>query len=143
MLVTTTERISGQEYEIIGEVFGLTTRSKNMFKDLGAGLKSVVGGEIKGYTDMQREARDQAIERLKAEASKLGADAVVMMRFDSGTIGTDMQSVVAYGTAVKYIFLQKRRRPFLVRSTSFSFHISLLLNTILLDEQLDPLNFDL
>ncbi len=88
MLVTTTERISGQEYEIIGEVFGLTTRSKNMFKDLGAGLKSVVGGEIKGYTDMQREARDQAIERLKAEASKLGADAVVMMRFDSGTIGT-------------------------------------------------------
>ena len=53
MLVTTTERISGQEYEIIGEVFGLTTRSKNMFKDLGAGLKSVVGGEIKGYTDMQ------------------------------------------------------------------------------------------
>jgi len=101
MLVTTTERISGQEYEIIGEVFGLTTRSKNMFKDLGAGLKSVVGGEIKGYTDMQREARDQAIERLKAEASKLGADAVVMMR--SGTIGTDMQSVVAYGTAVKYI----------------------------------------
>ena len=88
MLVTTTERISGQEYEIIGEVFG---------------LKSVVGGEIKGYTDMQREARDQAIERLKAEASKLGADAVVMMRFDSGTIGTDMQSVVAYGTAVKYI----------------------------------------
>ena len=51
---------------------------------------------------MQREARDQAIERLKAEASKLGADAVVMMRFDSGTI-TDMQSVVAYGTAVKYI----------------------------------------
>ena len=103
MLVTTTERISGQEYEIIGEVFGLTTRSKNMFKDLGAGLKSVVGGEIKGYTDMQREARDQAIERLIAEASKLGADAVVMMRFDSGTIGTDMQSVVAYGTAVKYI----------------------------------------
>ena len=53
---------------------------------------------------MQREARDQAIERLKAEASKLGADAVVMMRFDSGTIGTDMQSVVAYGTAVKYIY---------------------------------------
>ena len=93
---------------------------------------------------MQREARDQAIERLKAEASKLGADAVVMMRFDSGTIGTDMQSVVAYGTAVKYInFATKRRRPFLVRSTSFSFHISLLLNTILLDEQSDLLNFDL
>ncbi|MEG0237124.1 MAG: heavy metal-binding domain-containing protein [Cetobacterium sp.] len=88
---------------MIGEVFGLTTRSKNMFKDIGAGFKSMVGGEIKGYTDMQREARDQAIDRLKDEANKLNADAVVMMRFDSGTIGQDMQSVVAYGTAVKFI----------------------------------------
>lgn len=74
-----------------------------MFKDIGAGFKSMVGGEIKGYTDMQREARDQAIDRLKDEANKLNADAVVMMRFDSGTIGQDMQSVVAYGTAVKFI----------------------------------------
>lgn len=103
MLVTTTEKIPAKEYEIIGEVFGLTTRSKNMFKDLGAGLKSMVGGEIKSYTDMQKDARSQAIERLKSEAAAMGADAVVMMRFDSGTIGTDMQSVVAYGTAVKFI----------------------------------------
>lgn len=103
MLVTTTEKIPNQEYEVIGEVFGLTTRSKNVFKDIGAGLKSVVGGEIKSYTDMQREARDQAIERLRDEAKAIEADAVVMMRFDSGTIGQDMQSVVAYGTAVKYV----------------------------------------
>ena len=79
MLVTTTERISGQEYEIIGEVFGLTHVLKICLR-FRCWTKSVVGGEIKGYTDMQREARDQAIERLKAEASKLGADAVVMMR---------------------------------------------------------------
>jgi uncharacterized protein YbjQ (UPF0145 family) len=89
MLVTTTERIPGRDYEIIGEIFGLATRSKNVFKDIGAGLKSIVGGEIKSYTDMQREARDQAIERLKSEASKIGADAVVMMPFDSGTIGQE------------------------------------------------------
>lgn len=103
MLVTTTEKIPGKEYEIISEVFGLTTVSRNMIQDLGAGFKSVVGGEIKQYTKMQKESRDKAIERLKAEADELGADAVVMMRFDSGTIQTDMQSVVAYGTAVKYI----------------------------------------
>ncbi|MGY3767107.1 heavy metal-binding domain-containing protein [Vagococcus vulneris] len=102
MLITTTEKIPGKDYEIIGEVFGLTTRSKNMFKDFGAGLKSMVGGEIRSYTEMQRDARDQAIDRLKEEATHVGADAVVMMRFDSGTIGQEMQSVVAYGTAVKF-----------------------------------------
>lgn len=103
MLITTTETIPGKNYEIISEVFGLTTISRNMLQDLGAGLKSVVGGEIKAYTKMQREARDTAIDRLKSEASELGADAIVMMRFDSGTIQSDMQSVIAYGTAVKFI----------------------------------------
>ena len=103
MLITTTERIPKQEYAVIGEVFGLTTQSKNVFKDLGAGLKNIVGGEIKAYTQMQEEARNIAINRLKENAEKMGADAVVMMRFDSGSIGQDMQSVVAYGTAVKFI----------------------------------------
>ena len=103
MLITTTESIPGKNYEIISEVFGLTTISRNMLQDLGAGLKSVVGGEIRDYTKMQREARDTAIERLKLEANELGADAIVMMRFDSGTIQSDMQSVIAYGTAVKFI----------------------------------------
>lgn len=102
ILITTTENIPGKEYEVIGEVFGLTTQSKNMIKDFGAGLKSMVGGEIRSYTQMLQKSREQALERLRQEAVEKGADAIVMMRFDSGTIGGDMQSVVAYGTAVKF-----------------------------------------
>lgn len=102
ILITTTEKIPGKDYEIIGEVFGLTTQSKNVFKNIGASFKNVVGGEIKAYTEMMTESRDISIERLRENAVKMGADAVVMMRFDSGSIGTDMQSVAAYGTAVKF-----------------------------------------
>lgn len=102
ILVTTTEKIPGQDYEVLGEVFGLTTQSKNIMRNIGASLKNVVGGEIKDYTKMLNESRNIAIERLRANAVAMGADAVVMMRFDSGSIGTDMQSVAAYGTAVKY-----------------------------------------
>lgn len=102
MLITTTEAIPGKDYEVIGEVFGLTTQSKNVFKNIGANLKNIVGGEIKAYTEMLEESREKAIERLKQNAKDMGADAVVMMRFDSGSIRTDMQSVAAYGTAVKY-----------------------------------------
>lgn len=103
ILVTTTEKIPGKEYEVLGEVFGLTTQSKNIMRNIGASLKNVVGGEIKDYTKMLNESRNIAIERLRQNAIAMGADAVVMMRFDSGSIGTDMQSVAAYGTAVKYL----------------------------------------
>ncbi|KRM12357.1 hypothetical protein FD16_GL002351 [Paucilactobacillus suebicus DSM 5007 = KCTC 3549] len=103
MLVTTTEKIPGKDYEIIGEVFGLTTQSKNIVRNIGAGLKNIVGGEIKDYTQMMVEARDVSIDRLRENAAAMGADAVVMMRFDSGSISADMQSVAAYGTAVKFI----------------------------------------
>ncbi|WP_436666874.1 heavy metal-binding domain-containing protein [Latilactobacillus sakei] len=103
ILITTTENIPNKQYEVLGEVFGLTTQSKNVIKNIGASLKNVVGGEIKAYTEMMTESRDIAIERLRQNAIEMGADAVVMMRFDSGSIGTDMQSVAAYGTAVKYI----------------------------------------
>ncbi|KRL90159.1 hypothetical protein FC46_GL000345 [Lactobacillus kalixensis DSM 16043] len=103
ILITTTEHIPGHNYEIIGEVFGVTTQSRNAISDIGAGLKSIVGGEIKGYSKMIENSREQAIQRLREEADEKGADAIVMMRFDSGSIGTDMQSVVAYGTAVKFV----------------------------------------
>lgn len=102
ILVTTTEQIAGREYEFIGEVFGVTTQSKNVLRNMGASLKNIVGGEIKAYTEMLHESRQKAIERMKQEAIDKGADAVVMMRFDSGSISGDMQSVVAYGTAVKF-----------------------------------------
>ena len=102
ILISTTERIPGHDYEIIGEVFGVTTQSKNVFSNIGAGFKNIVGGEIKAYTDMLHQSREKAIERLREEAMNAGGDAIVMMRFDSGSIGTDMQSVVAYGTAVRY-----------------------------------------
>lgn len=103
ILVTTTENIPGKNYEIIGEVFGVTTQSRNAISDFGAGLKSVIGGEVKGYTKMLTTSRNTAIQRLKDEAQSMGGDAVVMMRFDSGSIAGDMQSIVAYGTAVKFI----------------------------------------
>lgn len=102
ILISTTENLPGHTYQVLGEVFGVTTQSKNALSNIGAGLKNLVGGEIKAYTDMLHESREKALSRLKDEARSKGADAVVMMRFDSGSIGTDMQSVVAYGTAVKY-----------------------------------------
>lgn len=103
LLVTTTEQIPGQTYEVIGEVFGLTTQSKNIVRNIGAGLKNIVGGEIKDYTKMLDDARQEAVARLRANAAAMGADAVVMMRFDSSAISSDMQSVAAYGTAVKFV----------------------------------------
>jgi uncharacterized protein YbjQ (UPF0145 family) len=103
ILITTTEKIPGHDYEIIGEVFGVTTQSKNVFSNIGAGFKNVVGGEIKAYTDMLKQSREESIARLRQEAKDVNADAIVMMRFDSGSIGADMQSVVAYGTAVRYV----------------------------------------
>lgn len=103
ILITTTENIPGKNYEIIGEVFGVTTQSRNAVANLGASLKNVIGGEIKGYTKMLHNSRDEALQRLREAATEKGADAVVMMRFDSGSIASDMQSVVAYGTAVKFV----------------------------------------
>lgn len=103
ILIVTTENIPGKKYEVLGEVFGMTTQSKNLLRNIGAGLKNIVGGEIKDYTKMLEESRYVAVERLRKNAAQMGADAVVMMRFDSGSIGADMQSVAAYGTAVKFV----------------------------------------
>ncbi|EGO6539130.1 hypothetical protein WMK_02867 [Enterococcus faecalis ATCC 35038] len=102
MLITTSEKLYGKEYETLDVVFGVTTHSKNIVKNIGAGFKNLVGGEIKAYTEMQQEARKIAMDRLKEEAKNIGADAIIAMRFDSGSISNDMQSVVAYGTAVKF-----------------------------------------
>ncbi len=100
--VVTTNDLPGYEIvEVYGEVFGLIVRSRNVFSNFGASLRTVFGGEVKGYTKLLSDTREQAMERLKIEASDRGANAVLMMRFDSGDIANMMNEVVAYGTAVR------------------------------------------
>lgn len=102
MLVVTTERIPGYEVEeSLGEVFGVVVRSRGLGGNFVAGLRSIVGGEIHEYTELLEHARQDAIDRLKRNAQAMGADAVVMMRFDSSEIGQTMSEIVAYGTAVR------------------------------------------
>ena len=102
MIVTTTENIPGHDViETFGQVFGVVVRSRGLGGNIAAGLRSIVGGEIHEYTSLVEDTRRQAIDRLVANAAMLGANAVVMMRFDSGSIGQTMNEVVAYGTAVR------------------------------------------
>ena len=102
ILVVTMNDIPGYEVvEVYGEVFGVLTRSRNIVSNIGAGLKSIVGGEIGGYTKLLTDSRIEAKERLKEAAAKKGANAVIAMRFDTSEIGGNMNEVAAYGTAVK------------------------------------------
>lgn len=102
MLVTTTENISGHVItEVLGATFGVVVRARGVGGDIMASLKGLVGGEVKQYTQMIEDARRQAMDRMVQNAAAMGADAIVMMRFDSGDIGTNMSEIVAYGTAVK------------------------------------------
>ena len=101
MILSTTENI-GREYEVIGLVEGGTVMSVNALKDIGAGLKNLVGGELKKYTDMQESSRKIATERMVAQAQSLGADAVVAVRYGSSSITQAASEVMAYGTAVKF-----------------------------------------
>lgn len=102
ILTVTMNDIPGYEIvEVYGEVFGVLARSRNLMSTIGAGLKSVVGGEIGGYTKLLSGSRIEATERMKEAAAKKGANAVVAMRFDTGEIGNNMNEVAAYGTAVK------------------------------------------
>ena len=101
MIVTTTENIPGYRVtNVIGQVFGLTVRSRGVGGNVAASLKSLVGGEIRSYTKLLEDARREAIDRLVETATAAGANAVVMMRFDSSEMGQTMSEIVAYGTAV-------------------------------------------
>jgi uncharacterized protein YbjQ (UPF0145 family) len=101
MMVTTTENIPGYRVSnVIGQVFGLTVRSRGVGGNVAAGLKSLVGGEIRSYTKLLEDARRQAIDRMVENATAAGANAVVMMRFDSSEMGQTMSEIVAYGTGV-------------------------------------------
>ena len=99
MLIVTTNEVAGYRIvEVYGEVFGLTTRSRNLFSSAGQQMKTVVGGEINGYTKLQHDTRETSIGRMKEEAKAKGANAIVAMRFDSSTF-QNIDSVTAYGTA--------------------------------------------
>ena len=102
MLLYTIETIPGKEYEAIGLVKGAIVQSKHIGKDLMAGLKTIVGGEISGYTEMIAEARTIATQRMTDEAKALGADAIVGVRYGSSSIMDGAAEVLAYGTAVKF-----------------------------------------
>lgn len=102
MLITTMNDIPGYEIdEVFGEVFGLTVRSRNIGSQFGAGLKSLVGGELKGMTKSLALSRSEVIQRMVEEAEAKGANAVVAMRFDTSEMGNTWTEICAYGTAVR------------------------------------------
>jgi uncharacterized protein YbjQ (UPF0145 family) len=101
MLVTTTENVSGRKVvDVKGQVFGVVVRSRGLGGQIVAGLRSLAGGEITEYTQLLEDTRRHAVDRMVKNAAEMGANAVVMMRFDSSEIGQVMSEVVAYGTAV-------------------------------------------
>jgi uncharacterized protein YbjQ (UPF0145 family) len=102
VLITTANDLPGYHItEVLGEVFGLTVRSRNVGSQLGASFKSLVGGELKGMTKMLADGRDHATERLVQEAEAKGADAIVAFRFDTSELGSTWTEICAYGTAVR------------------------------------------
>ena len=102
MLITTANDLPGYEItEVLGEVFGLTVRSRNVGSQIGASFKSLVGGELKGMTKMLADGRQQAIDRLVEETEARGGDAIVAMRFDTSELGATWTEICAYGTAVR------------------------------------------
>lgn len=102
MLLLNIDYVPGKEFDALGLVKGTVVQSKNFGKDFMAGMKTLVGGEIVGYTEMLVEARQIATKRMVDEAESMGADAVVNIRFGSSSIMQSAAEVVAYGTAVKF-----------------------------------------
>lgn len=102
MIIVNTPDIKGREYEEIEMVTGSIVLSKHIGKDIMAGFKTIVGGEIQGYTEMLIDARTQAVQRMQNRAEQLGADAIVNVRFATSAIMESAAEVVAYGTAIKF-----------------------------------------
>ncbi|MDE6909767.1 MAG: YbjQ family protein [Lachnospiraceae bacterium] len=102
MILVNTDYISGKEFEMLGMVKGSTIQSKNVGKDITQSFKTLVGGELTAYTEMMNEARALATKRMVGEAEKLGADAVVNIRYASAAVMQGAAEVMAYGTAVKF-----------------------------------------
>ena len=101
MIVVTTENVAGfRVKETKGQVFGVVVRSRGLGGNILAGLRSIIGGEITEYTELLEEARRHAVDRMVQNAGAMGANGIIMMRFDSSEIGQVMSEIVAYGTAV-------------------------------------------
>ena len=103
MMLVNISEIPGKKFEALGLVKGSVVQSKHIGKDLMAGFKTVVGGELKGYTEMLTEARQMATKRMVDEAEALGADAILKVTFASSAIMQGAAEVIAYGTAVKFV----------------------------------------
>ena len=103
MILSTTEFINGRQLQILGLVKGSTIQTVNMVRDIGAGLKTLVGGELSNYNEMMNNARALATKRMVDEAQALGADAIVCIRYSSASVMQNAAEVMAYGTAVKFI----------------------------------------
>ena len=104
MIVTTMNDIPGYDVtDVFGEVFGLTVRSRNIGSQIGASLKSILGGELKGMTKALVDSRQQVMDRMIEEAEAKGANAIIAMRFDTSEMGPQWTEICAYGTAVKII----------------------------------------
>src|SRR5437763_17154534 len=102
MLIATTNDLPGRQVvEVLGEVMGLTVRSRNLGSQLGASFKSLVGGKLKGMTKALVDSRHEVVERMVAEAEEKGADAILAMRVDTSEMGPNWTEICAYGTAVR------------------------------------------
>lgn len=102
MIQTTTDKIPNKEIvEILGVARGSTVRARNIGRDIFAGLKSIVGGEIEEYTQLQAQAREQAMSRMQKDAERMGADAILNIRLTTSMVMQGMSEILAYGTAVK------------------------------------------
>lgn len=103
MILVNTDYISGKNLEMLGMVKGSTIQSKNVGRDITQGFKTLVGGELKAYNEMMNDARALATKRMVEEADKLGADAIVNIRYASAAVMAGAAEVMAYGTAVKFV----------------------------------------
>jgi uncharacterized protein YbjQ (UPF0145 family) len=102
MFLVNTESIPGREIEVLGLVRGSTIQTRNIGRDITQGLKTIIGGELKAYTQMMNTARDVATDRMVVEAERLGADAIIGIRYASAAIMSGAAEILAYGTAVKF-----------------------------------------
>ena len=102
MIITTTNEIQGKTLEVLGIVTGSTVQTVNVVRDIGASLRTIVGGEVKKYNEMMENARRLASERMAAMAESMGADAIVAVRFSTSSIMQGAAEVMVYGTAVKF-----------------------------------------